>query len=158
MTYNWGEICKSKSDKELLQIYQGKTMINGEAIEFAKRELLNRGVEFENLDSYYKIREIKSLLADNDNTRRVWWITVSKKTQRFVIGIFGIFAILSGLLDLIFKHVEYANISDRLREDGILIIVGLGLSIFGFLSYCKNKKADIERQALIDDIISKIDK
>jgi len=158
MTYNWEEIFKSKSDKELLQIYQGKTMINGDAIEFAKHELLNRGVDFENLDNYYKRKKIESMLADKDNTRRVWLLEVSKKTQRLVIGILGILFALSGFVDLIFKHIEYSNIADRLKDDGIMIIGGLGLSIFGFLSYRKNKRAEIERKALVDEILDNLEK
>jgi len=52
MSYNWEEILKEKSDIELFNIYKGRTHLSGEAVEFAKKELENRNVDFNNLGTF----------------------------------------------------------------------------------------------------------
>jgi ABC-type multidrug transport system fused ATPase/permease subunit len=51
MYYNWPEIFKEKSDKELYDIYIGRTSLPIEAIELAKAELEKRNFDFDNANN-----------------------------------------------------------------------------------------------------------
>lgn len=50
MDYDWIEIFKSKSDKELYEIYSGKSFLPKSAIPIAKDELSKRGFDFNNME------------------------------------------------------------------------------------------------------------
>jgi hypothetical protein len=50
MDYNWAEIFENKSDKELYNIYQGKSFLPRSVIPFAEDELKRRGFDFYNLE------------------------------------------------------------------------------------------------------------
>jgi len=50
MDYNWAEIFENKSDKELYNIYQGKSFLPRSVIPFAEDELKRRGFDFNNLE------------------------------------------------------------------------------------------------------------
>jgi hypothetical protein len=55
MDYDWKEILKEKSDRELYDIYCGKSALPVSAVEFAKTELENRKFNFEDTkDLIYK--------------------------------------------------------------------------------------------------------
>jgi hypothetical protein len=49
MEYNWTEIFKNKTDRDLYDIYLGQTSLNSEQRDFARIELENRNFNFGNL-------------------------------------------------------------------------------------------------------------
>jgi hypothetical protein len=61
MTYNWEEIFKSKSTKELYFIYIGKSFLPNETIAFARKELENRNFDFRDIEYYKKLWEIENI-------------------------------------------------------------------------------------------------
>ncbi len=51
MDYNWKEIFKEKSNNELFKIFLGDSYLPEETKKFAKKELLNRNFDFNNMSS-----------------------------------------------------------------------------------------------------------
>ncbi|MBN2893081.1 MAG: hypothetical protein JXL97_14525 [Bacteroidales bacterium] len=66
MYYNWEEIFKEKTYKELYAIYCGKTTHDNEAISFAEKELQKRNFDFENSDKQTKKWELENLLKQKE--------------------------------------------------------------------------------------------
>ena len=64
MSYNWEKIFKQKSTKELYDIFRGRTTLTGEAIDFAKKELDNRGFNNQEMESTRISWQISELIKD----------------------------------------------------------------------------------------------
>ena len=58
--YNWEVIFKNKTEKELIEIYSGKSQLNFEAEIFAGLELKNRDYDFQKIEDIHK-RKIEEL-------------------------------------------------------------------------------------------------
>ena len=66
MDYNWEEIFKSKTTKELYEIYRGSTYLPEETISIAKQELERRDFDFNNLEYYHALWKIESISDEID--------------------------------------------------------------------------------------------
>ncbi len=64
MTYDWEKIFKSMSGQELYKIYTGRTLKPKEAIPFAKKELEQRGFDFDNMSVNIKTWQLMNALED----------------------------------------------------------------------------------------------
>jgi len=67
MSYNWEEIFKDKSNKELYDIYLGNTNLPDFTIPFAKQELINRDFDFENIQENKDAWRLTQLINEEDN-------------------------------------------------------------------------------------------
>ena len=67
--YNWEAIFKNKTEKELIEIYSGKSQLNFEAEIFAGLELKNRDYDFQKIEDIHKrkIEELKIEIEDFEN-------------------------------------------------------------------------------------------
>jgi hypothetical protein len=153
MNYNWEEIFKSKSTKELYEIYSGNSFLPNEAIPLAQKELKKRDFDFNNLQYYYNIWKLESITEEIDFS----------EFDLFNRGFFTLDSILSFLIIsfafLIYftwKHndVRYAFLF------GVFIIIFL-IAIF-ILNYIYLKKIKhlnllIEARKILIDKISKQD-
>jgi hypothetical protein len=66
MDYNWEEIFKDKTDKELYKICVGDSFLPASSIPFARKELERRNFDFKNLSIYaegWKAMEIEEEIA-----------------------------------------------------------------------------------------------
>jgi len=70
MTYNWHNIYKSKTNKELYDIYIGKISLSKEAQEIAKQELERRGFDFEDMEVNCKAWKVLSLNEERKTFNR----------------------------------------------------------------------------------------
>jgi hypothetical protein len=67
MSYDWEEILKQKTNKELYQIYLGKSHLPKVVSEKAKKELLNRNFDFNNIQSYKNGWKLKNLREEEQS-------------------------------------------------------------------------------------------
>ena len=64
MSYNWEEICKNKTNKELYAIYNGKTQLPKEIESIAKNELDKRGFNFNKMEDNENGWKLSSLVEE----------------------------------------------------------------------------------------------
>jgi hypothetical protein len=78
LSYNWPEIVKKKSIKELYDIVIGETPLCEEAELAAKKELINRGFSCEDPIKIKKQIELESLLEEQDFENSFIWPLLMK--------------------------------------------------------------------------------
>lgn len=66
MDYNWEEIFKDKSNKELYDIYIGNSTLPKSTIPFAKRELEKRNFDFNDIETNRAAWKLSSLIQEKD--------------------------------------------------------------------------------------------
>ncbi len=66
MAYNWEKTFKSMSSQELYKIYMGQTLKPKDAIPFAKKELDQRGFDFDDMDTNIKNWQLIKALEDKE--------------------------------------------------------------------------------------------
>jgi uncharacterized membrane protein (DUF485 family) len=66
MDYNWEEIFKEKSNKDLYNIYIGNSMLPKETISFAKKELEDRHFDFDNMEANKTAWKLSKLIDEDD--------------------------------------------------------------------------------------------
>jgi len=88
--YNWEEICRKKSDKELYRIYKGKTLLDKEAKAYALKELKRRDFKFDEIDKYKKKWELEDLIEEAE--------TEAKPIEGIPEYKFDIFTLIVGLV------------------------------------------------------------
>jgi len=76
--YNWPEILKNKSRKELYDIYLGKSLLNSEAEKYAEIELRNIGFKFDNLELEKEKMELESLIEEKTSSNSLFFKWDSK--------------------------------------------------------------------------------
>jgi len=64
MSYDWEEIVKTKSNKELYDIVVGRKVLSKDAVTFAKAELENRNFDFDNMEANRTAWALSSLLEE----------------------------------------------------------------------------------------------
>lgn len=67
MDYNWPEIFKKKTDKELYSIYIGETTLLGEPQKYAEEELKRRKFNFNDLTSFKKKNQLNRLVEEEES-------------------------------------------------------------------------------------------
>lgn len=67
--YNWEEIFKGKTEKELVDIYKGKSFLDFEAEIYAGLELKNRNYDFNKIEQFHIAKEekLKKEISDFQN-------------------------------------------------------------------------------------------
>ncbi len=66
MDYNWEEIFIDKSNKELYDIYMGDSNLPDSTIQIAKKELVSRNFDFENMGANKAAWRLSKLLQEED--------------------------------------------------------------------------------------------
>ena len=66
MSYNWQEIFKSKTSKELYKIYIGDTQLPSVTKEFAKKELERRKFNFDDVDAHKTGWKLSNLIEEDN--------------------------------------------------------------------------------------------
>ena len=101
MTYNWQNIYKSKTNKELYEIYIGKISLSIEAQEIAKQELERRGFDFENMAVNYKAWKVLSL----NEERKVFNLNFLNQNKFYIsLKYYLIFIVISLIVFFILKY------------------------------------------------------
>jgi hypothetical protein len=103
MDYNWTEIFKKKTTKELFEIYCGRTFLSISAIEYAKKELENRQFDFQGFHDYDLEKKYKALIDETSdlkiriNSRRYY-------TKRYLLIATPIASLILFILSFFILH------------------------------------------------------
>jgi len=93
MSYDWEEIFKKKTDKELFEIVIGKVSLSYEAEGIAIAELRKRGVDVGNIELQNKIWKLSNLVSENYHSKLFWRGPVYISFKVYLIIIIGVSSI-----------------------------------------------------------------
>jgi len=143
MDYNWQEIFKEKSDRELFQIYKGRTTLQGEPQKFAEMELNNRGFNFNDLTKYKAKSELLSLIEEEKSTDGLFG-----RPSAFMLGFMknGLYLFVCILVLIAVVNWDSMIESDSLYGIGIIILFMTLLALLMSKSYRKAKIREAERK------------
>ena len=149
MTYNWEEIFKEKSTKELYEIYSGKSMLQNSAIPFAKRELENRNFDFADIEKYKELWKVESI--EENQT----YLQMDLQTRiHFTFKEYVFFTLFLILLFLVFhKRLGFENVIVPIIIPIIILISSFIVLLDNFI-YKKRtgqiQKLNSEKKAIIN--------
>ena len=127
--YNWQEIFKQKTEKELIQIYSGESSLNFEAEIYAGLELKNRKFDFRIIDQIHH-RKINQLQRDLEECKNLKY-TNSKYFRNQIIAGAGLLILIYMLInsEIFFSVINNSNQVHAQRDSGkyyeILFYIGL---------------------------------
>ncbi|MBU1369585.1 MAG: hypothetical protein KJ578_04135 [Bacteroidetes bacterium] len=160
MSYNWEKIFKSKTDKELYEIFLGRKQLGAEAKKFAEVELKSRNFKFDNIDSHKKKWTLEKLIEDERNEKGPffgiglsWASNSNNYLFMFILGI-GITVLMT--LDYFFNFLNQGQEKINHNEQILFLIFFTSFSFVGFLVYRKKKKQEKRRREKIDELIKEI--
>jgi len=147
MNYDWEEIFKSKTNKELYDIVCGKTTLTSEAITYAKSELENRNFDFENMEANKDAWNLSSLIEEYDYANleilRSKFNHVSIK--RYLLIIAGTAIIL-----LVFNKIQNQDLSFLYNALLIsFIIISILVVINNYISKKQKEKQNKRRDRIV---------
>ena len=152
MTYNWQNIYKSKTNKELYEIYIGKISLSKEAQEIAKEELERRDFDFENMAVNYKAWKVLSLNED----RKLFNLDILNQNIFFIsLKHYLIFVISSLTVFLALKYYQefegsYNELLTFLILSGIMVLLN---NLMFRIQETKRKKRNREILDLTKEIV-----
>jgi len=152
MTYNWQNIYKSKTNKELYEIYIGKISLSKEAQEIAKEELERRDFDFENMAVNYKAWKVLSLNED----RKLFNLDILNQNIFFIsLKHYLIFVISSLTVFLALKYYQefegsYNELLTFLILSGIMVLLN---NLMFRIQETKRKKRNREIIDLTKEIV-----
>ena len=152
MTYNWQNIYKSKTNKELYDIYIGKISLSKEAQEIAKQELERRDFDFENMAVNYKAWKVLSLNED----RKLFNLDILNQNIFFIsLKHYLIFVISSLTVFLALKYYQefegsYNELLTFLILSGIMVLLN---NLMFRIQETKRKKRNREIIDLTKEIV-----
>lgn len=150
--YDWKSIFKSKSEKELIEIYSGNSQLNFEAEIFAGLELKNRNYDFKKLDEILKRKtnELRNEISELETLE----FRDSKYFKDFIKHNIGLVILLIFLIAKN-KQIETAGIS-YFYQFAFNIFISLIIILtarWKFERFKKNKeKTIIEKKELLKKI------
>ena len=156
MTYNWEKIFKSKSDKELFQIYLGKTHLDTEAKSFAEAELKIRNFDFNNLERHRKKWELEELVEEEKENKRFLGVRTARSNDFLTMGIFALVLMIAGVLNMFFNFLDTPDRVLTPTEKTFIIIGGLGFSIFGFIMYNRRIRKEKKKEKRVKELIAQL--
>ena len=152
MEYNWKEIFKNKSDRELYRIFIGKSMLSTDAQEFARIELERRNFNFENMDKHRRKWELENLIEE-EKSYSYWFFGSTRSWEYLMMGFFGLLLLVIAIV-LLLRYYLYQKQLDNLSATFFALAMGALMSIISFYNY-KTKKAREEfRKKRIEELIN----
>ena len=153
MRKNWEKIFKNQTSGELYKIYSGKTKLGHVAIEFAKKELENRNIDFDNIDKYKTKWELEKLIKENEEGRYFFGSITSSK-HFLVMAVTGALVGLITIFDVFLESSTLLGESEKYRLDELLLFgFSIVFMVFGFVMFKKEKQKEELRNRRIREII-----
>jgi len=150
MSYNWEEIFKNKSNKELYNIYKGTSNLSDSTIPIAKNELINRNFDFDNMEANNAAWKLSSLIQEEDiyesevNIRKLTYFS------------WKLFLLVITAITLFFFFIIPDSVNDGLP---MILAVATFLYILNNYLYSQQQKyiskVRIEKLALIEKLEKK---
>ncbi len=158
MSYNWPKIFKEKTDKELYDIYSGKTHLGEDAERFAKIELDSRSFDFNNLEVYFKKWTLEKLIEEERTESGIYRLfSFSPNSKHFLLmAIIGMFVFTVMTLDFFFDFMTKTGSFKNPAEQIGYIVFLLALSILSVFLYIRKKKIEDKRKSKIKTLIREI--
>ena len=151
MTYNWQNIYKSKTNKELYDIYIGKISLSKEAQEIAKQELERRDFDFENMEVNYKAWKVLSL----NEERKTFNLDILNQ-KRFFISLkhYLIFVVVALTIIMALSYYQefegsYSELLTFLILSGVMVLLN---NLMFRIQETKRKKRNREILDLTNEI------
>jgi hypothetical protein len=155
MEYNWKEIFKNKTDRELYDIYLGRTSLNSEQREFAGIELENRNFNFENLDRQRKKWELEHLIEE-EKSYSMALFSRTRSWEYLILGFGGLVIAVTTLFLIIANYLaEYKPIT-ALTATFFAFVVGSILTVIGFLQYKSKRSKEKFREKRLKELIKEL--
>ena len=154
MKYNWTEIFKNKTDKELYNIYVGESSLGSEAEEFAKLELENRNFNFKNLDKHRKKWELENLIEEEKSNSRLFFRSTRAWEYKFMAygGLIITIIVLISIIRFFLVHKPIEDIATLI----FIFIPGTIITIIGFVNYTSKKKREQYSEKRIKELIKEL--
>jgi len=154
MDYNWTEIFKNKTTRELYDIYLGKSTLGPEQIEYARKELESRNFDFVNLDKQRKKWELERLIEEEKST--YFGPFRSPRSWEYLIMVFGgLLTILITLISLLQYYINHKPIGDT-TSAFFGLIFGVAFVLVGFLNFRKSRKREAFRKKRQRELIDEL--
>ena len=112
MASNWEKIFKDKPGDELYKIYKEQTHLNKEAVEFAKKELINRNVDFANIEQHKKKWELEKLINESEENR-FFFRSITSSKHFLVMAVTGIIIAVITVFDVFLEYPFDSNIKEK---------------------------------------------
>jgi len=155
MSYNWTEILKNKTDKELFYIYSGQSLQDKEVRDFAELELKRRKFDFKDIDKYKAKWKLERLIKEERDNKVGFGLNISQSIQLLIMGVVGVLLTIIFVLDIFFEFIVSTN-GITYIERVFFLVVSLGMTILGFVGYKQKKKTDLLRHKELTDLIEKL--
>ena len=156
MGYNWEKIFKSKTDKELYDVFIGKSFLNDQAQKFAEKELKLIGFEFDKINKYKKKWELESLYEDERLEKNPFFGNSISLHHYFAAGIIGAILIVVFTLDIFLHFIDSPDQSDAAYQKVLRMTVGFAMTLFGFLGYYNKKRKQDKRKERVKSLINEL--
>lgn len=154
MEYNWTEIFKNKSSRELYNIYLGKSALGSEQREYARVELENRNFDFENPDKQRSKWELENLIEEEKSYNNIFFRS-HRSWEYLIMGVAGLVFTLIPLI-IILRYYISAKQTQDLEGAFFALIIGVAFTVTGFLNYRKKKAREIFRKNRLRELIDKL--
>lgn len=155
MEYNWAEIFKNKTDRELYNIYLGRTSLNSEQKDFARIELEKRNFDFTNLDRQRKKWELENLIEEEKSYSKLLFRSY-RSSEYLIMGIVGLVIAIISLFFIIDQYfVDHIPIAD-ITNLFLLFIVSFILTVNGFLQYKLKSSKEKSREERLKELINEL--
>ena len=155
MTYNWKEIFKNKTNKELYDIYLGNSLLDSDVVEFARIELENRNFNFQNLNKQKQKWELENLIEEEKSYSYPIFPSI-KSWQLLFMGYIGLLFASIALISLIFHFSFGQNPNYDLTATIMALLFGCAFSVIGFINSKKKRKREQFRENRIKELIKKL--
>jgi len=152
MAHNWEKIFRNKSVEELYRIYLGKSHLNDEAIGFAKKELKNRNIDFENIEKHKKKWELERLIRESEENR-FFFGSITSSRHFLLMAITGAIIAVITIFDVFLEYSFQTNKEEYRLDEILLFFFSLIFMTYGFFMHKKEKKREQIRNKRISEII-----
>ena len=156
MEYNWTEIFKNKSEKELYNIYIGRSTLGSEVMQFARIELENRKFNFENLDKNRKKWELEELTLEEEESNNNILFKYTHAKEYLIIGYAGIIYAMIALTAIVRYTLGYHDLNNEVARDFFSLILSVTISIAGFAKYKSKTEREKFRERRLKELIDEI--
>ncbi len=154
MGYNWTEIFKKKTNKELYKIYLGKSSLGSEVEEFARIELESRNFNFKNLDKQRQKWELENLIEE-EKSYSTGLFRPTRSKEFIIMGFIGLVTTIIILISLLRYYFLHKPIGD-LTAAFFALIIGIIFTTIGFFNYPRKRKKEQFRETRIKELIKKL--
>lgn len=154
MKYNWPEIFKNKSDKELYNIFLGKSLMGSEVVKFARIELERRNFNFENQDKHLLKCELENLIEEEKSYTTPVFRSI-RSWEYIIMGFVGLLITIIALVSLISYYISHKPIGD-LTGTSLALVTGTAFTIIGFFNYKRKRKREQFREKRIKELLNKL--